>query len=59
MKGIDRFEKAAASVAKGGKLSGEFAFELWDTYGFPPDLTQVTILAGISFSVKSQSNSLL
>lgn len=37
-KGIDRFKKSAAA-ATGGKLSGHDAFVLWDTFGFPVDLT--------------------
>ncbi|MFM7217627.1 MAG: alanine--tRNA ligase [Bacteroidota bacterium] len=34
--GIRRFEDY-----KGGSVSGEFAFELYDTFGFPIDLTQL------------------
>ncbi|KAK9823718.1 hypothetical protein WJX72_004867 [[Myrmecia] bisecta] len=40
VKGIERFKRAAA-VAKDGKVAGKDAFELWDTYGFPVDLTQL------------------
>ncbi|XP_010541854.1 PREDICTED: alanine--tRNA ligase-like [Tarenaya hassleriana] len=39
-KGIEKFEKAAQAV-QGNKLSGQDAFVLWDTYGFPLDLTQL------------------
>ncbi|XP_010523577.1 PREDICTED: alanine--tRNA ligase-like isoform X2 [Tarenaya hassleriana] len=39
-KGIEKFEKAAQAVQR-KKLSGQDAFVLWDTYGFPLDLTQL------------------
>ncbi|XP_043696379.1 alanine--tRNA ligase-like isoform X1 [Telopea speciosissima] len=40
IKGIEEFKKAAQNV-QGNKLSGQDAFKLWDTYGFPLDLTQL------------------
>ncbi|GAV66925.1 tRNA-synt_2c domain-containing protein/tRNA_SAD domain-containing protein [Cephalotus follicularis] len=40
LKGIERFKKAAEDV-QGRILSGQDAFVLWDTYGFPLDLTQL------------------
>ncbi|KAK1317059.1 Alanine--tRNA ligase [Acorus calamus] len=40
VKGIEKFKKAADDV-QGNKLSGQDAFVLWDTYGFPMDLTQL------------------
>ncbi|KAH9313613.1 hypothetical protein KI387_022240, partial [Taxus chinensis] len=40
IKGIEKFKKAAQEV-KDNTLSGQDAFILWDTYGFPMDLTQL------------------
>jgi len=38
-KGLQRFEKELGNTEK--TLSGEFAFELYDTFGFPFDLTEI------------------
>ena len=39
-RGTSLLEDATADLSKGDKLDGETAFTLYDTYGFPLDLTQ-------------------
>jgi alanyl-tRNA synthetase len=39
-RGLKLLDDATGSLAKGGALDGEIAFKLYDTYGFPLDLTQ-------------------
>jgi alanyl-tRNA synthetase len=38
--GLKLLDEATADLAKGGTLAGETAFRLYDTYGFPFDLTE-------------------
>jgi alanyl-tRNA synthetase len=48
-RGLGLLEEATVSLSKGAKLDGETAFKLYDTYGFPLDLTQDALKArGIS-----------
>ena len=44
-RGLAILEDETRSLQKGGVLSGETAFKLYDTYGFPLDLTQDALRA--------------
>ena len=39
--GIKKFDKYIESQAGNNQIAGDFAFELFDTFGFPVDLTQL------------------
>ncbi len=40
-RGVGLFEEVAAKVEEGGTLDGAVAFKLYETYGFPRDLTEL------------------
>ncbi len=40
-RGLSLLDEEIAKVPKGGVLSGEVAFKMYDTYGFPADLTRI------------------
>ena len=44
-KGLKLLDEATAGMAQGTTLSGETAFKLYDTYGFPYDLTEDALRA--------------
>jgi len=49
VRGLKLFDEATAGLRQGEQLAGEVAFKLYDTYGFPLDLTEDALKArGIS-----------
>jgi len=44
-KGLKLLDEATAGMAQGSTLAGETAFKLYDTYGFPYDLTEDALRA--------------
>jgi alanyl-tRNA synthetase len=44
-RGMSLLDEATAGLSSGGVLAGETAFKLYDTYGFPLDLTQDAVRA--------------
>jgi len=44
-RGLKLLDEATGDMAEGGELDGETAFKLYDTYGFPLDLTQDALKA--------------
>jgi len=43
--GLKLLDEATSDLAEGGTLAGEMAFKLYDTYGFPYDLTEDALRA--------------
>jgi alanyl-tRNA synthetase len=52
-RGLKLLDEATAKLPKGGALDGEVAFKLYDTYGFPLDLTQ-DVLRGRGLAVDTE-----
>ncbi|MEE8352294.1 MAG: alanine--tRNA ligase, partial [Rhodospirillales bacterium] len=53
-RGLGLLDEATADLTDGGVLDGETAFKLYDTFGFPLDLTQ-DVLRGQGMSVDTDS----
>jgi alanyl-tRNA synthetase len=61
-RGLKLLEEATAGMKTGDRLTGDVAFKLYDTYGFPLDLTQESLRArgiavdqdGFSFAMQKQ-----
>ena len=53
-RGLRLLDEATADLKQGGELDGETAFKLYDTYGFPIDLTE-DALRGRGMSVDSDA----
>jgi alanyl-tRNA synthetase len=52
-RGLKLLDEATVSLARGDRLAGETAFKLYDTYGFPLDLTEDALRPrGISVDVE-------
>ncbi len=53
-RGLKLLDEATTSMRKGDKLAGEVAFKLYDTYGFPLDLTEDALrMRGISVDTQA------
>ncbi len=53
-RGLAILEDETSALPQGGKLAGEVAFKLYDTYGFPLDLTQDALRArGLGVDVEA------
>ena len=52
-RGLSILKDAIKDKSSGGKLEGETAFKLYDTYGFPLDLTE-DVLKGAGWSVDTE-----
>jgi alanyl-tRNA synthetase len=56
VRGLKLLDEASGSLSSGDHLSGEIAFKLYDTYGFPLDLTQDALKArGVGVDVQGFS----
>ncbi len=61
-RGLKLLDEATAGMKAGDRLTGDVAFKLYDTYGFPLDLTQESLRArdihvdidGFSFAMEKQ-----